>query len=103
MKQTKKRRLEKAGWKIGTTRDFLQLSDQEAALLEMRHQLAKSLRRLRQEQELTQEAVASVLGSSQSRVAKMEAGDSSVSLDLLVKANLALGCTRQQIGRILAR
>ena len=41
------------------------------------------------------------LGSSQSRVAKMEAADPSVSLDLLVRGLLATGASPRDIGRVL--
>jgi hypothetical protein len=40
---------------------------------------------------------------TQSRVAKMEAADPSVSIDLLVKALLELGATRAQVAKALAR
>src|SRR5581483_4278956 len=52
--------------------------------------------RRRAELGLSQAVVAKRLGSSQSRVAKMEAGDPSVSLDLLLRALLALGATRHR-------
>jgi hypothetical protein len=42
------------------------------------------------------------MGSSQSRVAKMEAGDPTVSLDLLVQGLLAAGATRREIADALA-
>ena len=51
----------------------------------------------------TQLQVARRLGSSQSRVAKMEAADASVSLDLLIKSLLALGASRSEVGRVIAK
>jgi transcriptional regulator with XRE-family HTH domain len=54
-------------------------------------------------QHLTQEQLAKMLGSSQSRVAKMEAADSSVSMELLVRSLLMLGATRKEVGRVIAR
>jgi DNA-binding transcriptional regulator YiaG len=103
MEKTKRERLQKAGWAVGSAQDFLDLSDEEAALIEMKLALARSLKVRREEQNLTQSALARRLGSSQSRVAKMEAADPSVSMDLLVRSLLALGATRQEVGRIIGR
>jgi hypothetical protein len=43
------------------------------------------------------------MGSSQSRIAKMEAADSSVWLDLLIRSLLTLGATTKDIARALGR
>jgi transcriptional regulator with XRE-family HTH domain len=48
---------------------------------------------------LTQAELARILNSSQSRVAKMEAGDPTVSIDLLIKSLLALGVSKKELGR----
>ena len=103
MKKSKRGRLERAGWKVGSAEEFLGLSREEAALVEMRLALASGVRKRRQACRMTQTQVARRIGSSQSRVAKMEAGDPSVSIDLMVKALLALGTSRAQVGRIMAR
>ena len=89
----KRRRLEKAGWKVGTTQEFLDLSKEEAAYVELKLHLAKELLKRRRSLGMSQVAVAKRIRSSQSRVAKMEAGDPSVSIDLLVRSLLALGGT----------
>ena len=103
MHGTKKKRLEHAGWTVGSAAAFLGLSDGEAALVEMRLALSESLRERRQRAHLTQTALAKRLGSSQSRVAKMEAGDPTVSLDLLVRALLALGASQRDVAKALSR
>lgn len=103
MKNAKKERLNKAGWKVGSTEEFLGLSEEEAALIEMKLALARSLKQRRQSHGLTQEDLAKRLESSQSRVAKMESADTTVSLDLLVRSLLALGATRQEVGRIIGK
>ena len=103
MKRTKKERLEAAGWRVGTAAEFLGLSKEEAALVEMKLSLAESLRRRRQARRLTQTQLARRLGSSQSRVARMEAADSSVSIDLLVRALLQLGATRSQVAKAITK
>jgi predicted XRE-type DNA-binding protein len=102
MRKAKRMRLERAGWRVGSTREFLGLSDEEAAFVEMKLSLAQGLRRQRQKQGLSQMQLAKLLESSQSRVAKMEAGDRSVSLDLLVRSLLAIGTTKRQLARIIA-
>lgn len=94
--------LEADGWRIGTVQEFLGLTDEEAAYIEIRHQLRKNLRARRAESSLTQAEFAKRLGSSQSRVAKMERGDPSVSIGLLIRGLLALGVSVQDIGGIVA-
>jgi ribosome-binding protein aMBF1 (putative translation factor) len=91
MTTEKKRKLEKKGWKIGSVGDFLELSAEETAYVELKVRLAKELRHRRQKLGISQVEAAKKLQSSQSRVAKMEAGDPSVSIDLLVRSLLALG------------
>ena len=101
MKQNKRKALERAGWRIGDARDFLDLSDVEATLIEVRLALATELRTRRRARKISQAVLARRVGSSQSRVAKMEAADRSVSIDLLVRCLLALGSTRREIGRAI--
>ncbi len=102
MKKSKKALLEKAGWTIGSAEDFLELTAEEAALVEMRLALSRGLQNRRMRMGLTQTALAKMLESSQSRVAKMEAADPTVSLDLLVRALLILGATRKEVARVIA-
>ena len=97
MKNAKKARLEAAGWKVGSAEEFLSLSDADRALIDVRILLAKTLRKQRVGRHLSQTALAARVGSSQSRVAKMEAGDPSVSLDLLVRTLLATGTSGADI------
>ena len=101
MDNTKKKKLEAAGWRVGTTQDFLGLSNEESAFIEVKLTLSRRFKEQRTRQGLTQEQAASLLKSSQSRVAKMEAGDVSVSLDLLVRSLLALGVSRKDLGRMI--
>jgi predicted XRE-type DNA-binding protein len=100
--EAKRRRLAAAGWRSGDAADFLELTAEEASFLELKLALARYLRELRTRHALTQEEVARRLGSSQSRVAKMEVADASVSLDLLIRGLLALGATPEDIGRVIA-
>ncbi len=103
MNKTKKTQLEAAGWRVGDAADFLELTAEEAAFVELKLALADYLRDIRVQHGWTQSYVARTLGSSQSRVAKMEAADSTVSVDLLVKSLLALGASRKQVGQVIAR
>lgn len=102
MRDEKRRRLEAKGWRIGTAQQFLGLSDEEAAFIDLKLKLARSLRERRRRRRLTQVAMAKLLRSSQSRIAKMEAGDPSVSLDLLVRSLLVLGTSSRELSRIIA-
>jgi predicted XRE-type DNA-binding protein len=102
MNSRKRKRLEARGWKIGTAAEFLNLSPEEAAYVELKLALSRSLQERRRKKNLTQHQVARLLKSSQSRVAKMEAGDPTVSLDLLVRSLLALGTPKHTIARMLA-
>lgn len=101
MDKAKRRRLEEAGWKVGSVSEFLDLSADEAAYLELKFELARSLQKKRQEQKMTQMELARLIKSSQSRVAKMEAGDASVSLDMLIRSLLALGTAPKAVLRLL--
>ena len=101
MKVAKRKKLEADGWKIGSAADFLELTDAEEALVTIKLALAENLKERRQKQKLTQSQLGKTLGSSQSRIAKMEAAERSVSLDLLVRSLLSLGASRQDIGSIV--
>ncbi len=102
MKRQKKERLEGAGWKVGSAKEFLGLSDEEAAMIELKLDLARALKKQRTRRKMTQEQVGRMLGSSQSRVAKMEAGDPSVSIDRLVRSLFRMGAGKDALLRHLA-
>lgn len=102
MNKAKQKRLEKAGWRVGTVTEFLDLTSRESAYVELKLALSKTLNERRRQRKLTQEQLARLLNSSQSRVAKMEAGDPSVSIDLLVRSLLVLGTPTKTLARSLA-
>lgn len=97
----KKRKLEAGGWRVGDVRQFLELSPDESAFVEIKLALARRVRELREERNWTQAEFARRVGSSQSRVAKMEAADPTVSVDLLVRSLLAAGADRRELGRVV--
>ena len=101
MDAKKRKRLEAAGWRTGSAADFLELSVEEAALVATRLAVSQALRERRQQQGVTQAALAKRLRSSQSRVAKMEAADPSISLDLLLRAFFATGATKRDLAKVL--
>jgi len=102
VRDAKRRRLEAKGWKVGNTPEFLRLSVEEAAYVDLKARLAIGLRERRRRRSLTQADLAKRLQSSQSRIAKMEAGDPSVSLDLLVRSLLILGTSRRELSRLIS-
>jgi len=97
MDPIKRQRLEANGWRVGDAADFLSLTSAEAELVELKLALTQRLKQLRTSQQISQEVLAKRMKSSQSRVAKIEAGDPSVSLDLIVRALFSTGATRTEI------
>ena len=93
MNTFKKARLQRHGWAVGDTAEFLNLNAQEAQFVEMKLALAAGVRQLREQNGMTQAALAEQLGSSQSRIARMEAADRSVTVDLMMRSPLAIGAT----------
>ncbi len=103
MRVSKRKKLAAKGWVTGNAKDFLGLSAEEEAFIDLRLKLADGLKVRRQSRGVTQAQLAESLRSSQSRVAKMEAGDPTVSLDLLVKSLLALGTSKRELAAIIAK
>ncbi len=99
---SKKKSLEESGWKIGSADEFLDLSADESAYIDLKRRLSQSLRKRRTEKKVSQQQLASLIKSSQSRVAKMEAGDPTVSIDILVKTLLALGASDRDLAKAIA-
>jgi len=97
MKAEKRRKLAAAGWEETTVKDFLNLSEADVQYIEMKLALSRLLRSVRERRRLTQTKAATLLKTSQSRFARMEAGDPSVSLDLLVRGLFALGATSKDL------
>jgi DNA-binding transcriptional regulator YiaG len=103
MSKTNRERMEKAGWKVSDTAEFLELSDVETALVEAKLALGDAVRALRQRSHLSQQDLAKRMGSSQSRVAKVENHDPEVSLDLQLRAVFAAHPTARREFRRLVR
>jgi DNA-binding XRE family transcriptional regulator len=103
MKREKRARLSRAGWVVGDAAQFLKLTSQEQRLVELKLALATGIRASRERHGLTQATLAKRLGSSQSRIAKMEAGDPSVSLDLLMRSLISIGATPSEIAKLIRK
>ncbi len=101
MEDSKRKKLEANGWKVGTVSEFLNLTQAESEYIELKLLLSRNLQKKRVAQNITQVELAKLLHSSQSRVAKMEAGDKSVSIDLILNSFFALGVTNKDIGKML--
>ncbi len=102
MDKSKRERLEAHGWKVGSAEEFLGLTPEESAYVELRLKLSQAVRELRRSRHLTQMQLAQRLQSSQSRIAKVESADESVSLDLLIRSFFALGATSQDLAYVIA-
>jgi DNA-binding XRE family transcriptional regulator len=101
MDEEKKKRLEAKGWKVGTVAEFLELTPEEAMLVEIKLALSRHLKERRQNL-MTQSELAGKIHSSQPCIVKAENGDASVSIELLIKAILATGATPQEIGDLIS-
>jgi len=102
MRKAKKERLETKGWRVGTVEEFLELSPEEAAYIELKLHLSENVRLRRSRKKLSQKAFAEMIRSSQSRVAKMEGGDPSVSIDLLIRSLIALGASPKDLAKVIS-
>ena len=102
MRVAKRRKLLERGWAVGDADEFLGLTEKERTLVDLRLRLANSLKLQRVQRRLTQGELARVVRSSQSRVAKMEAGDPSVSIDLLFRSLIALGASNSDLAKIIS-
>lgn len=99
--EAKQQRLAERGWRVGSADEFLELSAEESAYVDLRLRLSDALRAKRQQQRLTQVELARRIKSSQSRIAKMEAGDASISLDLLIRSLFALGASNRDLAEAI--
>jgi predicted XRE-type DNA-binding protein len=100
--EAKRKRLAAAGYQSTSVADFLGLSTEQNELIEIKVALTVALKKQRSVRDMSQSQLAEKIGSSQSRVAKMEAGDPHVSFDLILRALIALGMTRSEIAEVMS-
>jgi ribosome-binding protein aMBF1 (putative translation factor) len=101
MDKQKQKDLEEKGFRVGSAADFLDLTPEEESYIEIRLDISTLIKTQRKKRDWTQQQLARAMGSSQSRIAKMETGDAGTSLDLMIKALLRLGISKQEIGKLL--
>ena len=101
MEKGKKAKLEKAGWRVGSAEEFLGLTLEETEIVELRIRLSNALRSRRSTLGWSQSQLAKTIRSSQSRIAKMEAADTTVSIDLLVRGLLSTGIGLDGLSKIV--
>ena len=102
MKKSKKDKLQKLGYIVTETQEYLGLSDEEMALIDLKIQLMQKLKTIREKAGVTQKELAKLMHTSQSRIAMLEGGYKEVSLDLVCKALFALGISKKQIASAIA-
>ena len=101
MDKKRQQQLEEKGFRVGSAGDFLELSPEEEAYIDIRLDISNMVKNQRAKRGWTQEQLARAIGSSQSRIAKLEGGDLGISMDLMIKALLRLGTSKKQIGKLL--
>ena len=101
MDKTKKEALEKKGWKVGDIDEYLGLTPAEVVIVEMKAELAKALATKRKKAGITQVDASARAKTSQSRFAKAERSDSSVSLELMIKLFFSLGADKKELLKVL--
>jgi len=101
MDKKRQQQLEEKGFRVGSAADFLELSPEEVAYIDIRLDISNMVKAQRAKRGWTQEQLARSIGSSQSRIAKLEGGDTGISMDLMIKALLQLGTSKKQIGQLL--
>jgi DNA-binding XRE family transcriptional regulator len=101
MKQDKQDKLIKMGYRVTNTQQFLGLSNEEMALIDLKISLIEKLKEIRNLKNITQQQLARLIHSSQSRIAMLEQGRPDVSLDLICRALFALGVSRQELGKVI--
>lgn len=79
----------------------LGLAPEEAQLVGVRLALSEGLKAQRERTGISRQELARRVGSSQSRVSKMEAGDPSVSMDLLVRSMFAAGASKRDVAAVI--
>ncbi len=86
----RRKKLEEAGFVVTTAEEFFGLNVIDRKIVAIRGEMARAVRRLRREQGLTQQDLATRLEVAQSRITGIERGEK-VSLESLLSAYLALG------------
>lgn len=99
LSRKKKDRIEQMGGRVATVEEWLDLSPEEVAVIDMKIRLGEEFRARRQQKRMSQETAAKILKTSQGRVSKLERGQAT--LDQLARSVLRLGGSRASVGRAI--
>ncbi len=102
MDEKKQSKLVTKNWKIGESRDYLKIDSEEMALIELKVSLGNTLKNKREQKEITRSQLAESLHASQSIIEKMETGDPSVSVNLLIDSLLSLGLSKDELAKLIS-
>lgn len=100
LNEKKKARIETMGGRVTTVEEWLELTPEEVAVIDIKIRLGEELKACRRKKRLSQERVATILGTSQGRVSKLEKGQAT--LDQLTRSLLALGRSTKDVARVVA-
>ena len=95
-------RMDAAGWKTVTIAEFLDLTPEDMAFIQVRRTFARAVRNRREVSGLSRTALAETLGLSETQIALMEGNASSISMDVMLRAFLAMGATQNDLAEALA-
>ncbi|MFW6347764.1 MAG: helix-turn-helix domain-containing protein [Cyclonatronaceae bacterium] len=101
MEKKKQEQLEQKGYRTGSAAEFLALTPEEEAYINIRLDISNMVKAQRTKRGWTQTQLARSIGSGQSRIARLEGGDPGISMDLMIRALLQLGISKKQIGKLL--
>ena len=99
--EKKRARIKAMGGKVTDASEWLDLSVEDVAIIDMKIQLGEGLRALRKKNHLSQEMAAEMLHTSQGRVSKMEKG--MATLDQLARCLLMMGHSKEALARALLK
>ena len=101
MDTKKRKQLEAAGYQITDSADWLGLTPQEQAIVNMRVNFALEIERVRKASNITQRELADKIGTRQSGVARMLNNPTTATIDSLIKTLLALGASPKRIAALI--
>ena len=102
MGTAKKERLAEAGFKETTVQEFLDLSDADMEIINLKIKLGRLLKKLRKQNKITQAQLAKLTKTNQARIARIENADKSVSFEAILMSLYSLGAKKKDIAKVFA-
>ena len=96
----KRERIKSMGGRVTSAGEWLDLSPEEIAVIDMKIRLGEQIKARRRKKRLSQESLAKLLKTSQGRVSKLEKGQAT--LDQLARSLLALGGSSKDVGQTIS-